>query len=168
MEGSGILPEPISRPLPSLLVSSVTCARYKKRIFRVPRFVSYNKAYGILFEAFLHFGAKVDATFSISPEQSGSVRVTATGVPEDDESILHSAAQPAAQLAASKGGLVSLRDLVALWFPRHGERLQVLIDNNIAGNADTSGYWEALMGMSDAELSKEMDGIVGLFPNTYM
>ena len=132
------------------------------------RFVSYNKVYGILFEAFLHFGAKVDATFSISPEQSGSVRVTATGVPEDDESILHSAAQPAAQLAASKGGLVSLRDLVALWFPRHGERLQVLIDNNIAGNADTSGYWEALMGMSDAELSKEMDGIVGLFPNTYM
>ncbi|KAK5653609.1 hypothetical protein OQA88_8638 [Cercophora sp. LCS_1] len=110
--------------------------------------------YIILLEAFLHFGAKSDMTFCVKSAPPRTAIISPCDIPKDDESTRCQDTLPMVRLALSKGGVVSLRDLVGLWIPRQKERLEVLIDNNIAGVADTSGFWESLLEMRNAQIAE--------------
>jgi len=125
------------------------------------------RPYIIMLEAFLRFGAKADIKFHITPSSPGLCRVSPDIIPEGKEERIHCVdTVPAARLAQSLGGIVSLRDLVPLWVPRHGVRLQVLIDGNAAGVEDCSGYWDSMVRMSDAQLDEELGDVRALFPNS--
>lgn len=116
----------------------------------------------ILFEGFLHFGARADVWFDVTPWQHGLVEVTPSikGV----QSIHCSDTFPIARLAKSLGGTVTLRDLMEIWFPGQAKHLQALIGGNNAGIPDSSGHWDAMVKMSDVELADELGSIMVLFP----
>ena len=108
----------------------------------------------VLLEAFLHFGAKSDVTFRVTSAPPRSVIISPCDIAKDDESTRCQDTLPMVRLALSQGGVVSLRDLVGLWVPRQAERLEVLIDNNIAGVGDTSGFWASWLEMTDAQIAE--------------
>jgi hypothetical protein len=126
------------------------------------------RCFALLLEAFLHFGAKADFKFRwIQVEVPDGEMFMFTKSNKPDWCIVECTDTiPLAKLAVAQGGVLTLRDLIPLWFPKHKIRLQALVDGNIAGKKDSSGYWERMLEMPEEELGEELDGIEPLFPDT--